>query len=117
PQALVSCLGSGLIISATNQPALTSITDFALQHALPTASNRSGTTSAGCLLYYGPDIVALHRHAARYHADRILRSPRPADLPFEGPTAFELRINRTAARTLGITIPPEFAAQVTAWID
>ena len=52
------------------------------------------------LLYYGPDIPALYRRAGSYHVDRILRGAKPADVPFEGPTVFELIVNRTTAQTL-----------------
>jgi putative ABC transport system substrate-binding protein len=117
PQALISSVNSGLIISATNQPATTVIMDFALQHALPTASDRVGTPSVGCLLYYGPDLVALFRRAGSFHADRILRGTRPADLPWEGATVYQLIVNRTTARALGIAIPPDLAIQVTDWVD
>jgi putative ABC transport system substrate-binding protein len=116
PQALISRVSGGLINVRTNRSALASIMSFALQHAVPTASaiNRP---PVGGLLGYGPDLLALYRRAASYHVDRILRGARPADLPFEGATLFDLVINRTTARALGLTIPPEVAAQVTAWVE
>lgn len=66
---------------------------------------------------YGAGQVPLYRRAGSYHVDRILRGAKPADLPVEGPTVFELIVNRTTARALGIAIPPEFAAQVTEWVQ
>ena len=73
--------------------------------------------SAGCLLTYQPDLRALWRRAGSYHVDRILRGANPADLPVEGPTVFNLIVNRTTARALGLAIPPEFAAEVTEWVE
>jgi putative ABC transport system substrate-binding protein len=81
---------------------------------MPTAG---GDVSAGVLLDYDADLPTLFRRAGSYHVDRILRGAKPADLPVEGPTVFNLRVNRSTAQALGLTIPLEFAAQVTEWID
>jgi putative tryptophan/tyrosine transport system substrate-binding protein len=51
-----------------------------------------------------------------YFVDRILRGARPAELPVEQPTSFVLAVNRTTAQALGLTIPPDVAAQVTEWV-
>jgi len=59
---------------------------------------------AGGLLSYGPNIIALFRRAAEY-ADRIARGAKPADLPIEQPTKFEVIVNLKTARALGINIP------------
>jgi putative ABC transport system substrate-binding protein len=117
PQALIMEVGSGRIIQRTNELALPAITRFALQHGLPAASEYRVATTVGGLLTYGPDEVSYYRRAANYHVDRILRGSKPADLPFEGPTVFELTVNRQTARALGIATPPEFAAQVTEWVS
>jgi putative ABC transport system substrate-binding protein len=111
PQAL---LESGGVIIPLKQPA---IIGFAIQHGLPSSAELIGALGAGVLMYYGPDISALYRRAGNYYVDRILRGAKPADLPVEGPTVFGLIVNRTTARALGIAIPPEFAAQVTEWVD
>jgi ABC-type uncharacterized transport system substrate-binding protein len=62
-------------------------------------------------------LPALWYRTGNYYVDRVLRGAKPADLPVEQPTVFDLVINRTTARTLGLIIPPEFAAQVTQWVD
>jgi len=59
---------------------------------------------AGGLVSYGPNLRALF-HRAGYYVDRILRGAKPGDLPIEQPTKFELVINLTTAKTLGLTIP------------
>src|SRR5262249_160458 len=99
------------------QPALNAVMSFAFQHGLPTASVSNNASAAGGLLEYGPDRAWLYRRAASYHVDHILRGAKPADLPVEGPTVFDLVGNRTPAGTLGLAIPPDFATQVTSWID
>jgi putative ABC transport system substrate-binding protein len=109
PQAL---LGASAGVNPLLHPAVAA---FATQHGLPTASTQSAT--AGYLLYYGPDLSALNHRAGNYYVDRILRGAKPADLPVEGPTAFDLVVNRTTALKLGIAITPEVAAQVTKWVE
>jgi putative ABC transport system substrate-binding protein len=71
---------------------------------------------AGGLMAYGPNTEGYNRRAAEL-VDRILRGARPADLPVEQPTEFDFVINRTTAQTLGLTIPPDVAAQVTEWVQ
>jgi putative ABC transport system substrate-binding protein len=114
PQAIIFSVNSGFAIRATGQFLADAITSFALQHGLPTAALR---TSAGGLMYYGADISGLFRRAGSFYVDRILRGAKPADIPVEGPTEFELVVNLTVARALAIAIPPEFASLVTRWID
>ena len=80
------------------------ILNLAAKHRLPTASNYREFAEAGGLLSYGPDLPDLFRRAATY-VDKILKGAKPADLPVEQPTRFELVINLKTAKTLGLTIP------------
>jgi putative ABC transport system substrate-binding protein len=59
---------------------------------------------AGCLMSYGPNLPDLYRRAAEF-ADKILGGAKPADIPVEQPTKFELVVNLKSAKTLGLTIP------------
>jgi len=72
---------------------------------LPVVAAWREYAAAGCLLSYGPNVLELHRRAAGY-VDRILKGAKPADLPVEQPTTFELVINLKTAKALGLTIPP-----------
>jgi ABC-type uncharacterized transport system substrate-binding protein len=86
------------------------VVDFAAQHQLPTMFQNSGPVAEGGLMYYGPSLTDAYRRAA-YYVDRILKGAKPADLPVEQPTRFELVINLKTAKVLGLTIPPTLLFQ------
>jgi len=81
------------------------IADFALKRRLPSIFHLKGFVERGGLAAYGPDRSELFRRAATY-VDKILKGAKPADLPVEQPTKFELVINFKTARAIGLTIPP-----------
>jgi putative ABC transport system substrate-binding protein len=84
--------------------------ELAIQHRLPGMYEARAQVVAGGLMYYNANHGAIHRRAA-YYVDRILKGTKPADLPVEQPTKFELVINLKTAQALGITIPPSLLFQ------
>ena len=90
--------------SSTNTAQRNWIIDFALTNRLPSMFADSRWVASGGLMSYGIDWLELRRHTAIY-VDKILRGARPADLPVEQPTKFELVINLKTAKALGLTIP------------
>ena len=88
---------------------------LALSHQLVSASYYSSYAAAGGLLSYGPDTTVMYRRAGHF-VDRILKGAKPADLPVEFPTTYDMVVNRETASALGVSIPDEVAQQVTSWI-
>ena len=80
------------------------IAGLALKSRLPSVHAIREDVDAGGLMYYGADLAASYRRAA-YYVDRILKGAKPADLPVEQPTKFELVINLKTAKQIGVTIP------------
>ena len=80
------------------------IADFALTSRLPSVYGDSGGVEAGALIYYGADLADSYRRLATY-VDKIVKGAKPATLPVEQPTKFELVINLKTAKQIGLTIP------------
>jgi putative tryptophan/tyrosine transport system substrate-binding protein len=81
------------------------IATFALENRLPSILSLRDYAESGGLMSYGPSLPEIYRRAASY-VDKILQGAKPADLPIEQPTKFELVINLKTAKVLGLTIPP-----------
>jgi putative ABC transport system substrate-binding protein len=92
------------------------ICTLAAQRRLPTASNERAFADAGCLMSYGEDQRDMHRRAATY-VDKIFKGAKPADLPVEQPTKFQLVINLKTAKALGLEIPPTLLARADEVIE
>jgi len=89
---------------------------LALQHRLPNVYPFRYYPTSGGLASYGPDVIDVHRRAAAF-VDRILKGEKPADLPVQAPTKYELIINLKTAKTLGITIPQTVIARADEVIE
>jgi len=96
-----------------NRPRILSL---AVAERLPTVFSERDFAKAGALMSYGPSYSELFRHSADY-VDRILRGTKPADIPVEQPTKFELVINTTTAKALGITVPASLLARADEVIE
>ena len=92
------------------------IVDLAAKSRLPAAYTTRSYVDSGGLMSYGPNFADLNRRAAEY-VDKILKGAKPADLPVEQPTKFELFINLKAAKDLGITVPNTLLVQADDVID
>jgi putative ABC transport system substrate-binding protein len=92
------------------------ITELALRHRLPSVFQWREHAEAGGLMSYGPNPLDLIRQAARY-VDKILKGAKPADLPVEQASTFELVINLKTAKALGLTIPPSLLARADQVIE
>jgi ABC-type uncharacterized transport system substrate-binding protein len=86
------------------------IVDFAIKSQLPSTCDNIRAIAAGGLMYYGADLAENYRRVA-YYVDKILKGAKPADLPVEQPTKFELVINLKTANQIGVTIPQRVLAR------
>jgi putative ABC transport system substrate-binding protein len=92
------------------------LAELAMKHRLPGIYENRDYVKAGGLMSYGPSFPDLFRRSASY-IDRILKGAKPADLPIEQPTKFELVINLKTAKALGLTIPPSVLLQADEVIE
>jgi putative ABC transport system substrate-binding protein len=92
------------------------INTLALAARLPTMHGNRESVEAGGLIYYGSNIPDLFRRAAEL-VDKILRGAKPADIPVEQPTKFDLVINLTTAKALGLAVPRTLRALATEVIE
>jgi putative ABC transport system substrate-binding protein len=94
----------------------TRIITLALGARLPTIFGARNFVQAGALMSYGPNFPALFRRAAEL-VDKILRGTKPGDIPIEQPTKFDLVINLTTAKAIGLTIPESFLLRADEVIE
>jgi len=92
------------------------IITLAARHRLPAVYPYPYFAHSGGLVSYGPDVVSHFRRAAGY-VDRILKGEKPADLPVQAPTKYELTINLKTAKALGLTVPPTLLARADEVIE
>ena len=107
---------AALHVFAVNIVEQSRIADFAAKHRMPAICSFGEAVDAGALMSYGPNFVEFWRGAATY-VDKILKGAKPADLPVEQPTAFQLLINLKTAKALGITLPPSLLARADQLIQ
>ena len=116
--AFARSANGGLILTASTLAAQHRelIIRLAARHKLPAVYYERYYTSSGGLISYGPDSIDHYRRPAGY-VDRILKGEKPADLPVQAPTKYELIINLKTAKALGLTVPPMLLARADDVIE
>ena len=92
------------------------IADFANRQRLPTVAPLREYVKAGALVSFGTSLAA-HRRRAAYYTDKIIKGTKPADLPVERPTHFELVVNMATAKALGLTVPPALGLVADEFVE
>jgi putative tryptophan/tyrosine transport system substrate-binding protein len=110
PQALVA-FSDAFVVDNKNY-----IINFAMSRHLPVISGWAVMAENGALCTYGPRLIESYRRTA-YFVDRIHKGSKPAELPIERPTVFELVVNLNSAKTLGITVPATVLARADRVIE
>ena len=103
---------AGALTISHRQP----IIALAARHKLPAVYPARFHVTAGGLISYGPDVIDQFRRAAGY-VDRILRGEKPAELPVQAPTKYELVINLKTAKALSLDVPPSLLARADEVIE
>ena len=114
--AMVAERADGLIVQPLFAGHRSKLAELAARHRLPMIADQRSFAEAGALGTYGVDRKTYYRQPAVY-VDKILKGTKPADLPVEQPTKFELIINLKAAKALGLTVPPSLLARADEVIE
>jgi putative tryptophan/tyrosine transport system substrate-binding protein len=116
--AFANSANGGMVVTAGPLTAVHRdlIVTLAARHKLPTVYWDRTAVTGGGLVSYGTDVIAQHRQAAGY-VDRILKGEKPADMPVQAPTKYQLVINLKTAKTLGIEIPAALLARADELIE